>query len=66
MSKSLLWWLIGAVISPAAPAIADVVERDFHKSFGVSRGMRLDLHHGDGDGRIQIRAGDARVRVRGR
>jgi DUF4097 and DUF4098 domain-containing protein YvlB len=49
MSKSLLWWLIGAVISPTAPAIADVVERDFHKSFEVSRGMRLDLHHGDGD-----------------
>lgn len=27
---------------------ADVVERDFHESFDVSKGMRLHLHHGDG------------------
>lgn len=38
-----------AVAVLAMAAGAKEIDRDFHRSFDVSRGVRLDLRHGDGD-----------------
>lgn len=38
-----------AVVALTVAAGAREIDRDFHRSFDVSKGFRLDLRHGDGD-----------------
>lgn len=49
-------WTALAVLSVvllSAPSGAKEIDRDFHQSFEVGEGVRLDLRHGDGDVTIE-------------
>ncbi|MFH1501758.1 MAG: DUF4097 family beta strand repeat-containing protein [Candidatus Eisenbacteria bacterium] len=50
MKRASVFLAIAVVLSAlSGPAWAVKVDRDFHESFEVRGGFRLDLHHGDGD-----------------
>ena len=48
MGRSALVALVIA-LAGVAPATAVTVDRDYHETFDVQEGVRLDLRHGDGD-----------------
>lgn len=41
--------LLLLALIPIAPATAATIDRDYHETFDVQEGVRLDLTHGDGD-----------------
>jgi len=41
--------LLSVALISIAPAKAATIDRDYHETFDVQEGVRLDLNHGDGD-----------------
>jgi DUF4097 and DUF4098 domain-containing protein YvlB len=41
--------LVVLAVAGAVPALAVTIDRDYHESFDVREGVRLELRHGDGD-----------------
>ena len=48
-SRMLVFLIVSVLVFLCAPSAAKLIDKDFHETFDVQEGVRLDLRHGDGD-----------------